>query len=124
MAEMNLDEIFKKIASSPDIVDKIMTATKNSENDEGSNQLSKIIDAISPVINQSKDEAESEKTDTPPRENQEQLLSQPLSRLGEKINKNSKLLLALKPYLSSERSEIIDTIVKIAQVGDLMKLLK
>lgn len=124
MAEMNLDEIFKKIANSPDIVDKIMAATKNSENDEGSNQLSKIIDAISPVINQSKDEAESEKTDTPPRENQEQLLSQPLSRLGEKINKNSKLLLALKPYLSSERSEIIDTIVKIAQVGDLMKLLK
>lgn len=47
-----------------------------------------------------------------------------ISSLSESVSKNSKLLLALKPYLRKERVDIIDSILKMAQVANLMKLAK
>lgn len=47
-----------------------------------------------------------------------------LSLLSESISKNSKLLTALKPYLRKERTDVIDSILKMAQVANLLKLVK
>ena len=124
MAENDFTDILEKIASNPDVIEKLTSITQSSAKDNPQEGLSKIMEAISPVINQGTRNEKSEKADTPPRKSGEQALSVPLAKLGEKITKNSKLLVALKPYLSRERCEIIDTIVKIAQVGDLMKLMK
>lgn len=124
MAENNFDAILEKIASSPDIIEKISTITKGLSQDSTYDSLPKIMEAIAPALNGKEAEEKSEKTDTPKGESAKNDLYAPLLKLGEKITKNSKLLLALKPYLSQERCEIIDTVVKIAQVGDLMKLVK
>ncbi len=124
MAESDFTEILEKIANNPDVIEKLTSITQSTAKDSPQEGLSKIMDAISPLINQISSEGKVEKSDTPPSKTDEPPLSVPLAKLGEKITKNSKLLMALKPYLSRERCEIIDTIVKIAQVGDLMKLVK
>lgn len=124
MAENNLGEIFEKIASNPDIIEKITSITQGNENTNTEETLSKIMEAISPIVKQEKSDESGEKSDTPLGKTENRLFSLPLGKIGEKITKNAKLLIALKPYLSPERSDIIDTVVKIAQVGDLMKLVK
>ena len=124
MAESDFTEILEKIANNPDVIEKLTSITQSTAKDSPQDGLSKIMDAISPLINQISSEGKVEKSDTPTSKTDEPPLSVPLAKLGEKITKNSKLLMALKPYLSRERCEIIDTIVKIAQVGDLMKLVK
>lgn len=124
MAENDFNEILNKIASNPDIIERLSSITQGAAKEGTQDSLSKVMEVISPLINQSSNAKDDEKTDTPPHKSSEQALSIPLAKIGEKITKNSKLLIALKPYLSRERCEIIDTIVKIAQVGDLMKLVK
>ena len=124
MAENDFNEIFGKIAANPDIVEKLTSITQGVAKENTEEGLSKIMETISPLINKSLDNQKEEKTDTPSKKNDEQNLSLPLSKLTEKIAKNTKLLIALKPYLSQERCEIIDAIIKVAQVGDFMKLVK
>ena len=47
-----------------------------------------------------------------------------LESFGKSISKNSQLLRALKPYLSHERAEMIDSIIRISQIADIMKFAK
>ncbi len=42
--------------------------------------------------------------------------------ISRSISKNEPLLCALKPYLSKERQEIIDSIVRLSKIANLMKL--
>ena len=124
MADNNFDEILEKIASNPGIIEKISHISENVTNNNAQESLAKIMEAISPVVAPKENDKSGEKSDTPPVKSNDTPFSLPIAKLGEKIAKNSKLLIALKPYLSAERCEIIDTVIKIAQVGDLMKLVK
>lgn len=124
MADNNFNEIFEKITSNPDIIEKLSSITKDISKENPYDSLPNIIDAISPAFNSIKQEENTDKTDTPPKETSENKLAIPIAKLGEKITKNSKLLIALKPYLCKERCEIIDTVVKIAQASDIMKFVK
>ena len=124
MAENSLEEMLKKIMDNPDIMSKVSSIAERSKDKGLENTLPEIIEAISPQISKNKDEND-EKTDTSSAKNEKIDASLPtdaFSKLGEKITKNSKLLIALKPYLSKERGDMIDSIVKIAQIADLMKL--
>ena len=120
MADSSFDEILEKISNSPDIIDKLTSITKGVSKENPYESLPEIMEAIAPVLNAEKNE----KTDTPTEKTEDSRAEIPLSKISEKIAKNSKLLIALKPYLSRERCEIIDTVVKISQVTDLMKLVK
>ena len=120
MAESSLEEILEKISKDQSIIEE-----------NPYEKLPEIMAAIAPALqNESDGQAKennsenAEKTDTPPEKSILGDLGLPVAKIGEKITKNSKLLLALKPYLSRERNEIIDTVVKLAQVTDLMKLIK
>ena len=124
MAEASLDEILEKISKSPEIIEKISSATTQTENNNTYDKLTEIMSAILPVINDDKSDEKEEKTDTPPVENDSNQYEPFIAGLGKKVVKNSKLLLALKPYLNHERQEIIDTVMKLAQVSDLIKLMK
>ncbi len=42
--------------------------------------------------------------------------------ISRSISKNEPLLCALKPYLSKERQDIIDSIVRLSKIANLMKL--
>lgn len=124
MAESSLDEILEKISKSPDIIEKISAITKGASDESQLDRLPEIIAAISPALSGEKSNNKDEKTDTPPEKSILGDLDLPIAKIGEKITKNSKLLMALKPYLCKERCEIIDAVVKLAQVTDLMKLVK
>lgn len=129
----DFDEILKKITENEDIMSKISEISKKSDT-EATDKLPEVIDVLSPLIrgdnNIINNDEFNEKTDTPPAKTESISASShgnpyiPIAKLGEKINKNSKLLLALKPYLSKNRCDVVDSIVKMAQVADLMKLMK
>jgi len=124
MAEGSFEEILEKISKNPDIIEKITAITKDTSKESPYDRLPEIMSAIAPALSNEASEEKAEKTDTPPEKSDLADIGLPIAKLGEKIAKNSKLLLALKPYLSRERGEIIDTVVKLAQVSDLMKLVK
>ena len=128
MSELSFDEVFKKITDNPDLMSQISKIAKEADNLGIEEALPKIIDVIKPQIDgnsSEKDNEEQRKTDTPAAKtpkSDDASYSVPFKKLSEKISKNSKLLIALKPYLSKERSDIIESIVKLAQIADLMKL--
>lgn len=129
MAEINIEEMLKQITSNSELMEKISQISKNNDGDI-SDKLPNIISAISPIIEEEKNASANEKTDTPTNEIQENLQSSfsnfpfQIDKITNTISKNSKLLIALKPYLSKDRSDIVDSIVKMAQVADLMKQIK
>lgn len=129
----DFEEILKKITDNQDVMSKISEISKNTDKDV-SDKLPDVIAAISPLLNGG-DTAErsnsfEEKTDTPASKTEESAafldgkIPMPVAKIGEKITKNSGLLLALKPYLSKNRCDVVDSIVKMAQVADLMKLIR
>ena len=124
MADNTFEEILESISKNPNIVEKISEISKSSNKDNIYDSLPKIMYILSPLLSSEETKESNEKATTPLPKSEADSLSVPLARLGEKITKNSGLLLALKPYLNKERGEIIDTVVKIAQLGDLMKLIK
>lgn len=123
MAEFSFEEILEKISKNPDVIEKITSIAKNA-GDNPYEHLSEIMSAIAPTINNENDEMKEEVAEKVNSAPKAAGLDIPIAKLGEKITKNSKLLLALKPYLSRERSDLIDMVIKMAQVTDLMKLVK
>ena len=128
MADSSFDDILKKITENPELMTKISQIAKSTDGESLADKLPSVISVISNAIDNNGDK--SEKNDTPPDKNDvtsEKAISDfalPVAKLQEKITKNSKLLIALKPYLSKERCDIVDSIIKMAQVADLMKLIK
>ena len=43
--------------------------------------------------------------------------------MSRSVSKNSELLLALRPYLNKERSNLIDSIIKLSQITNTLNLL-
>ena len=131
MAELSFEEAFKKITESPDIMSKISELSKEGSANGIEDVLPKLMSILSSEIGENatvSDNGNQEKTDTPPTKLQDSgdfsqnPLSLPLLKISNGISKNSSLLCALKPYLSKERADVIDSILKIAQVTELMKL--
>ena len=131
MAELSFEEAFKKITESPDIMSKISELSKEGSANGIEDVLPKLMSILSSEIGENatvSDNGNQEKTDTPPTKLQDSgdfsqnPLSLPLLKISNSISKNSSLLCALKPYLSKERADVIDSILKIAQVTELMKL--
>ncbi|MBQ7226055.1 MAG: hypothetical protein IJX02_05575 [Clostridia bacterium] len=127
MADNSINDILSKIAENPDIISKISSIAKDGDKENMIDRLPEIMEAISPAVSITKSEENTKKADTSPAEtgSQEALqLPKALTKISEKISKNSQLLIALKPYLSKERCEIIDNVVKMTQVSELMRLVK
>ena len=131
MADSSFDEILKKITDNPELITKISQIAKDSEGKDIESKLPLVISAISDSLNsENKNDSTTKNADTPHDkshtsiENSSVDFSLPISKLQDKISKNSKLLIALKPYLSKERCNIVDSIIKMSQVADLMKLVK
>ena len=131
MADISFDEMLKKITENPQLMTKISQIASSSDGSDITSKLPLVISAISDsVANDTESTKVEEKTDTPPNKSDTKDkksssdFALPVSRIQEKISKNSKLLIALKPYLSKERCDIVDSIIKMAQVADLMKLVK
>ena len=115
MAEMNdinisdLSAMVEKLKSNPEIVSSVASALgistpsadKTSQDEEkNSGGLPDVISTITPLLSQ-KSEKEHNGHDH-----------------------RTALLYALRPYLSPERQEIIDYIMKFSKIGDLLKKLQ
>ena len=130
MAEFNLEDALKRITENPDIMSKISKIAEENDSNGFAGALPEVMSLISSVEQNKSIYSESTndiKSDTPPIKNEEitsNTLNLPIQKISEKISKNSKLLVALKPYLSKERADTLDSVLKMAQIADLMKLVK
>ena len=126
MSDFNFDDLLSKITSDPSIMSQVSEIAKGLNGESMAEKIPAVIDAIKPRIN---DEAKN--TDTSSAQSSETKvepssvkLPSGLNKISEKVAKNSKLLMALKPYLNKERGDVIDNIVKMAQVANLMSNVK
>ena len=135
MSENSIESVLSMISSNPELINKISSAVQG-----GGDDLSKSLSSVISLISESQksndntsdlSKESSEKLDTPAGkiENADDLSHEIkadsiLSTLSRSIAKNSSFLLALKPYLSKNRCEIIDTVVKISQLASVMNLAK
>lgn len=135
MSDNSIESILSMISKNPDLVNKISSAVQS-----GGDDLSKSLSSVISLISESQEkegdavssfEETTETTDTPPKEFQmagnfssNSKTDSFLLSLSKSISKNSSLFLALKPYLSKSRCEMIDTVVKISQIANVMNLAK
>ena len=125
----NLENILSNVTSNPELMNKISEIVKSKDN---SNAIGDVMSILAPLVTSKEQEkhSNSEEIQTQDTEtNQTPIISTNdktaslLSSFGESISKNSPLLLALKPYLSKERAQMIDSIVKLSQIAGIMKLI-
>lgn len=130
--ENNLDSILSQISSNPDLMSKISEIASSSSD----NKIADVVSLISPIISSknanhvvddtvnAEPSQETEHNST--EENTSNGVSNALSlgaSFGKSITKNKALLIALKPYLSKGRCDMIDSVIKLSQIADVMKLI-
>lgn len=120
----NIDSVLSSVLSDEGLMDKIKGIVKSHDGDTSSS-LEEVISAISPKLqgeNIIDEKSKADKIiDTGTNEISQNKL---LLSLSKSISKNVGLLIALKPYLSKERCQMIDGIVKISKLADTLKLLE
>lgn len=127
----NLGDILSSIMNDSDLINKIKDTVKSNDN-SGTLPLESVISLITPKLSESK---KNDNTQNNPNEGIDNSSASSnttfdklsslsfIGSISETISKNSPLLLALKPYLSKDRCDIIDSVVKISQITDALKLL-
>ena len=121
----NVNDILSSVLENKELMSKIsgIVAENKSENKEDA--LPDIIAAISESIGDSgeKNNENLQKTDTGSGENEEKSLS--ASSVFSRIRGNREsaaLLKAIKPFLSKERCELVDNILKFEQLASLIDI--
>ena len=130
MAENSFEDIISKIGSNPELLNKISSAIKGSDQDMGA-ALSSVIGILSDS-NELKDvEGKAEKEpildtslDILPKNESKTGIEGVLLSFCQIITKNSPLLIALKPYLCKEKCDMIDNIVKLSRLAGIINLAK
>ena len=148
MGENNFEEILSSVMSDGDLMSKISDIVKSNKSGDVANSLPDVIAALSPVLNGNKKEG-AESSGKPPFENdgsdasvksdngndEKESVAEAFMRNGKDSGnilsllasgggRSCKLLLALKPYVSRERKEMIDTIVRVSQIADIIKTVR
>lgn len=121
--DKSLESVLSTITSNTDLMSKISEAVRSDTS--SSSGLADVISLISPLFSESKDKTPTE--NEPSESHQASIVPQQakdtiITSLSKSISKNSSLLIALKPYLSKERCQMIDSIIKISQLADIIKL--
>ena len=111
--ENNLESILSRVSSDPDLIKKIGEIARSG----GDDSIGEVMALISPLVSGESNENPdiTEKNDA--------TVNKAASSIGKSISKNKALLVALKPYLSKERCEMIDHVVKLSQIADVIKLI-
>ena len=120
----NLDSLLSSVLGDEALMNKIKDTVKGNNGDTSSS-LENVISLISPKLKNENAQANGEiKDDADIIESSGKPNSLSfINSLSNSISKNAGLLLALKPYLSKERCQMIDGVVKISQITDTLKLL-
>ncbi|MBR2943793.1 MAG: hypothetical protein IKC16_01735 [Clostridia bacterium] len=139
MAEASFEEILNSITSNPDLLNKISKSVKENEGGDLSNTLEKVISLIQNNENEPSDFEESHdsedkeykevdnETRNEAKDSKERSavgLDSLILSLGKSMSKTSPLLLALKPYLSKSRCELIDSLINMSRLASIINLAK
>ncbi len=128
--ENNIEAILSKVSSSPELMSKITEIASSN----GENKIADVISLISPLIsstgeNNASEEIQEQGTapepavDTSISSEKGSNISSLGTSFGKSISKNKSLLIALKPYLSKGRCDMIDSVIKLSQIADVIKLI-
>ena len=113
MENRSIEEILSQVTSNEGLMEKIGSIVKNNKSGEITDTLPDVLDAISPLFNKSDESRRGEG-------GEEALKEQDKKQIF--TSSSSVLLNALKPYLSKERAEMVDTIIKIGQIAQLLRI--
>ena len=114
----DISKIIGLIMENPDIIEKIRTLSDESQNSK---------EPSTEAIKKNNDEIEHNESITESSENTSVTASASTENIaksaaGRDKKRRAALLCALKPYLSSERSRAIDTMLSVIEVIDIMKV--
>lgn len=134
MSENSFEDIISKIGANPDLLNKISSSVKDGDGDMGK-ALSSVIDILSQsdILNQGASKEEKKDENDRISDTSLRILDKKdegggvegfLLSLCKAISKNAPLLIALKPYLSKGRCDMIDSIVKMSQLAGIVNLAK
>lgn len=133
MIEGSFEEMLSSVTSNKELMSKISQIVDN-KNGEISDTLPDVLALLSKHIDK-KDDGEQNnlqsvesKTDSNDREAissgiLDNGMVKLISSLCKEISKSSKLLLAIKPYLSKGRQDTISTILKLSSLSSVLNLL-
>ncbi|MBO5374793.1 MAG: hypothetical protein J6A54_05040 [Clostridia bacterium] len=105
MSESSFEDALSSIMGNEELMSKI-SAIASSHGGNSDEALPEVIEAISSSLGRDSEKKEH-------REKQKSTFSH---------SKNAKLLLALRPFLSEKRGQLIDSILKVEQIAEIMKL--
>ena len=119
--------MLSSVTTNPELMGKISQLVEKNKNGEISDTLPDVLSLLSSHMN--KDEASDEepafKEDKP--ESDENVADinvvKMVGSLSKEISKSSKLLLAIKPYLSKGRQDMIGNILKLSSLSSVLNLL-
>ena len=124
----NLESLLSSVISDEGLMKKIKDVVKSRDDDSSS--LNDVISLITPKLEQNN---ESSNTESAAKEIDDHTSSKNIldksnsisfvNSLSHSISKNAGLLIALKPYLSKERCQMIDNVVKISKITDTLNLI-
>ncbi len=115
MAEGNVNEVLSSVFSNPELMEKISGIVKGSDKEKKEDALPDIISAISENVKfptQSEEKSESK----------EEKAAEASASMSRSSKDSAALLRAMKPFLSKERCEMVDNILKFEQLAALVKL--
>ena len=117
----SIESILSSVMGNEDLMNKIRDTVK-SKNGDSASSLEDVISLIAPALKESQEDTIEEKKieEQSIKENE---LGSFLLTLSNTISKNTDLLIALKPYLNKDRSQMIDGVVKISKLTEALKLL-
>lgn len=112
----DFEDIISSITSNPDIMSKISEIAKSKG--DGTDPLPDVMAAIAPLMNSKK--SENDKKDG--EEEAEKIPASVINSLaGGTAGSSASLLKALKPFVNSERKDLIDKITRISGIAELVK---
>lgn len=126
MSEKSFEEMLSSVTNNPDLMKKISQLVENNKNGEISDTLPDVLSLLSSHIKGTDDENKpivdeekiAKEEDTP-----DLNVVKMVGSLSKEISKSTKLLLAIKPYLSQGRQDMIGNILKLSSLSNVLNLL-
>ena len=120
MAEGHVNEVLSSVLSNEELMNKISGIISSSKSENKEDVLPEVISAMASEI-KPKEEGKNAKKGEDVSEKEEK--SADVSVFPSHSSKDSAALLkAMKPFLSKERCEMVDNLLKFEQLSELIKL--
>jgi hypothetical protein len=123
MSEKSFEEMLSSVTTNPEIMNKISELVDKNKNGEISDTLPDVLSLLSSYMKNENKSEEQPVNAEEKIENGDLNVIKMVGSLSNEISKSSKLLLAIKPYLSQGRQEMIGNILKLSSLSSVLNLL-